>query len=362
MKILSILTRVLRLHHENFDGIQIPNFSSKKKSKNETEVQSNLQSTQSSQQNLDKNSLKKSVCDEKLSEVDSFDVMLVVNIGDEQTKLIHATKSLLASISPVFKKHIANQSATRGLDNVPRYTIEQNCEYILVPKKFSRGSMQAIVEFSQGRDPVITEENVFNLREAARYYLIDSLFKIVEKFTLDMMRKEDSFCLVLRHACLYNENNLISKCIRTINTDLDQKRVFSSISFLKLEMELGLRIMLEQVLLKLDIAEVWECCQNWAAAQACPSSSLKSLWLIQAFEPLFSRDYERSLSLKIQRISLGGVEKIIEADNGDNLDSDHNTPLEQSKIKTPRWNFRYFSCFRCCKAHWFFQSQKTKRT
>jgi len=220
----------------------------------------------------------------KLYEPPNYDVIL-----EHETGCVRAEKQRLVSISPVFKGIFRKKSVRSKSPG------EDVCARISVPKRFKLSSIHAIVRFSFGEE-LNMEEDIFDVREAARYYLITSLFQVIEDKVRVLMQNEDTFCFVFKHACLLKDLNLKLRCLQVFNSKLDQRKVLLSKHFLSLEFDIGLRQLLEMAKLTLEAEEVWELCCEWAISQESSQVLLQELRSLPLFRPMFSQQTRNLLS------------------------------------------------------------------
>jgi len=190
-----------------------------------------------------------------------YDVTLIV--GKDLT--VPAVGFLLAKVSGVLEKQL--QDATQH-----HLIGDRIC--ICVPCQFEFSSVQSLVQFSFGLKPKPTKDNLFVMLAIASYYDVQPLYEILEGLLFSIMRNEEHFCWALHSAFAVKDDGLVEKCLLLFKHKLNHRKVFSSHSFLSLDLDPDLYILLRLPELSIDSCEILKYLKAWAE---CKEDTEKTL-------------------------------------------------------------------------------------
>jgi len=205
----------------------------------------------------------KKVCT-SAAEVLEPDVVLVVGPNNEK---VHAVSFLLSRISPVF------EAAFDGYTEGSKDAIKE----FIVPPNFDTHSILNIVQYSYGSKIKVKYKFLLNMRASALYFGIERLYDGLNNTLLQTIMKEKYFCWIFHEALLLHDKEVVEACVEAFHKFLDHDQVLHSQTFLCLEYEPDLCVLLQNRNLRGDAQEVAERLVEWAYLKENPGEALEKV-------------------------------------------------------------------------------------
>lgn len=191
-------------------------------------------------------------------DIESADVFFIIDDGFDTVERIPGHKYLLAAISDVFYAMFYGE--LKELGDITVYDVDPDI-------------FKVFLKFAYYEHVDLTIKNVVQLMHLGEYYNVVNCFHASVNFLKKNVTSE-VVCTVLKHALLYNENELETICANQIA--VNTKKVFLSNDFLNCDREV-LRYILYMDVISCSEMEVFEACMAWVKAKGKQGAVIKQL-------------------------------------------------------------------------------------